>query len=201
MGLEGHSPAISPKLFTKASTNFLYYSNETLPIFFSFSLNLTKNSEHSKSFLICGPVKTHAAFTFVPESLRKKSWRYLKVVDSLSRAVISCFMRASLKCSGGNKSFFEDSPMAHVWWVLPWRPCCGFSGNVLLCLYCLKRQWKYSKMFKKLLKFWKCLVKHSGRLEFLKCKRFLFFFNMRNFLLDLVSSRIILLKWKMFRIF
>lgn len=89
------------------------------------------------------PIKTPAS-TFAADNLGKKSWRYLKAGDSLSRAMTNCFIRPSFKRSGGN-SIFWDPTMApilrcssphktrfavasHAWGSVTRYPCC-FKGK------------------------------------------------------------------------
>src|SRR6218665_192190 len=47
------------------------------------------NSSQSMIFLICGTTKI-PALTFASDSFGKRSWRYLKAADSLSRAMTNC---------------------------------------------------------------------------------------------------------------
>ena len=56
------------------------------------------------------------ALTFASDSFEKRTWRYLKAADSLSRAVTNYLIRPNLMCSGGISTFWGSISGSH--WTL-----------------------------------------------------------------------------------
>ena len=83
---------------------------------FSFLLNFLGNFVDSMIYFNFGLSET-PVLTF--NNLWKKSWRYLKAVDSLSGAEINCFIRPSFMWNNKNQTFWGPANNFHLTLYLP----------------------------------------------------------------------------------
>lgn len=117
---------ILPKFFTSDFPGSLEQQrNCAFPVLVSFMVSFLR----SMTFFICGSTKTPG-----------RSLEVLKVADSLSRAVTSCFIKLSFKCSWGDITFRGFNSGSHLKLYLPTLNTFPSSayGNVLECPCCPK---------------------------------------------------------------